>query len=113
HPGTVLLSEDAVSLVDLDQSGLGAPAADLGSLLARLRYGALVGEPHADLAGTLAAGFLDGYAAVRFLPDDADLRWHTAAALLAERALRAVNRVRPSGRNALDDVVRARHSILV
>jgi len=112
HPGNVLVSEDAVSLVDLDQSGLGAPAADLGSLLARLRYGALVGEPHADLAGTLAAGFLDGYAAVRFLPDDADLRWHTAAALLAERALRAVNRVRPSGLNALDDVLRAGHSLL-
>src|SRR4029079_11290401 len=112
HPGNVLVREDAVSLLDLDQSGLGTPAADLGSLLARLRYGALVGEPHADLAETLAAGFLDGYAAVRFLPDDADLRWHTAAALLAERALRAVNRVRPSGLNALDDVLRAGHSLL-
>jgi hypothetical protein len=112
HPGNVLVSVDAVSLVDLDQSALGAPPADLGSLLARLRYGALVGEPHADLAETLAIAFLDGYAAVRALPDDADLRWHTAAALLAERALRAVNRVRPDGLDVLDDVLDAGHSIL-
>jgi Ser/Thr protein kinase RdoA (MazF antagonist) len=112
HPGNVLVTSDAVSLVDLDQSALGAPAADLGSLLARLRYGALVGEPHADLAETLTAAFLDGYAAERPLPDDSDLRWSTAAALLAERALRTVNRVRPSGLEVLEDVLHAAHSIL-
>ena len=37
--------------------------------------------------------FLSGYAERRPLPTASSLAWHTAAALLAERALRAVNRV--------------------
>jgi len=37
------------------------------------------------------------YAAVRPLPSPTSLRWHTAAALLAERAWRAVNRLRLPG----------------
>ena len=40
---------------------------------------------------------LDGYAAVRDLPARDELDWHVAAALLTERALRAVNRIRPDG----------------
>jgi aminoglycoside phosphotransferase (APT) family kinase protein len=96
HPGNVLVG-DRVSLIDLDQAGLGHPAADVASLIARLEYGAAVGEQHGEVAGDLADAFLAGYAEIRPLPSHADLRWHTAAALLAERALRAVNRVRPEG----------------
>jgi aminoglycoside phosphotransferase (APT) family kinase protein len=97
HPKNVLLDGGRVGLVDLDQVAGGPPAAELGSLLAALRYARLTGELPFVLERRLAAAFLDGYGAARPLPDAPALRWHTAAALLAERALRAVNRIRPRG----------------
>jgi Ser/Thr protein kinase RdoA (MazF antagonist) len=93
HPKNALLTDDGVCLIDLDQSGLGDPAADLGSLLARLRHGEAVGELTSAEAEALIDAALAGYAAVRPLPSTASLRWHTAAALVAERMMRAVNRV--------------------
>jgi len=39
---------------------------------------------------------------VRSLPRGDEIRWYTAAALLTERALRAVNRIRPEGLAVLD-----------
>jgi hypothetical protein len=39
----------------------------------------------------MRSAFLSGYRAVRALPPDLSLRWHTAAALVAERGVRAVN----------------------
>ena len=39
-----LLTAEQVSLIDLDQAGHGPAAADIGSLLARLHHGALLGE---------------------------------------------------------------------
>ena len=40
-------------------------------------------------------------------PSARSLAWHTAAALLAERALRAVTRVRPDGLERLDEIIAA------
>jgi aminoglycoside phosphotransferase len=85
-----------VALIDLDQAGLGPAAADLGSALAGLRYHHLVGD-EVDRGERVQRALLDGYAEGRELPDPATLRWHVAAALLSERALRAVNRIRPDG----------------
>jgi aminoglycoside phosphotransferase len=85
-----------VALIDLDQAGCGPAAADLGSAIAGLRYAAIV-DGDADRAMTLEHALLDGYGSRRALPGDAALRWHVAAALLSERALRAVNRIRPDG----------------
>jgi Ser/Thr protein kinase RdoA (MazF antagonist) len=82
-----------VCLIDLDQSGLGDAAADLGSLLARLRHGEAVGELTSGEADAMVDAALGGYAAVRPLPSAPSLRWHTAAAIVAERMMRAVNRV--------------------
>ncbi|HET7477337.1 MAG TPA: phosphotransferase [Dermatophilaceae bacterium] len=97
HPKNGLVHRGRVALIDLDQAGLGPAAADIGSLLARLRL-----EPGgADLAGC----FLQGYARIRPLPRDAVLRWHTAAALVAERAVRAVNRVHSAALAALPELI--------
>ena len=75
HPKNALLAGESIALIDLD----------VGSLVARL---------HADGdTGELRSAFLSGYRAVRPLPPDRSLRWHTAAALVAERGVRAVNRV--------------------
>lgn len=95
HPRNVLVDQGRLALIDLDQAGAGQPAADLGSVLARIGQDLELGV--LDPAGAAEAGgrFLRAYAATRPLPDAASLRWHTAAALLAERALRAVNRVIP------------------
>lgn len=99
-----------VALIDLDQVSVGAAAAELGSVLAGLRYQALLaGRDDGDAAGTRA--LLAGYDAVRPVPRSA-LSWHTAAALLSERALRAVNRIRPDGLAHLGAVLRDGRAIL-
>jgi hypothetical protein len=93
-----------VAMIDLDQASLGPAAADLGSVLAGLRYHALLaGDP--SLAAGERAAALAGYAAVRPLPAAAVLAWHVAAAGLSERALRTVNRLRPDGLARLGDVL--------
>ncbi len=95
HAGNALFDGDRLALIDLDQAGVGPAAADLGSLVARLRWGAVVGELDRDRADALTAAVLDGYATVRPLPPAAALSWHAGAAMVAERALRAVNRLHP------------------
>lgn len=107
HPGNALLDGDAVALLDLDQMGHGPSAADLGSLVARLRYAAVVGELDPSRAAALERSFLRGYAERRPLPHARSLAWHTAAALVAERALRVVNRVNLPGLARLDALLEA------
>src|SRR5262249_46029188 len=102
HLKNGLLAEDRVTLIDLDQAALGPAAADLGSLLAGLQYRGCVGVFSRSTVHALATAFLAGYAAVRPLPSPTSLRWHTAAALLEERAWRAVNRLRLRGLQYLD-----------
>jgi aminoglycoside phosphotransferase (APT) family kinase protein len=96
HLKNGLLQGRRIALIDLDQTGLGTPAMDLGSALAGLRYRALVDDEGAR-ADRARHALLDGYASARELPSRADLDWHVAAALLSERALRAVNRIRADG----------------
>jgi aminoglycoside phosphotransferase len=102
HPGNLLVGEHGVSLIDLDQSGLGPAAADLGSLLARLQHGMLAGERTADVTRKLGEAFVAGYAEVRPLPSPTTLAWYIAAALLGEQAVRSVNRVRRPALARLD-----------
>jgi Ser/Thr protein kinase RdoA (MazF antagonist) len=96
HPKNGLLQGRRVALIDLDQAGPGPAAAELGSALAGLRYHALVAD-EAARGERLQRALLDGYADRRDLPDRAVLAWHVAAALLTERGLRALNRLRPEG----------------
>lgn len=112
HPGNVLVASDLVSLIDIDQAGTGPAAADIGSLLARLAYGAVLGETDLPTAALMANAFLEGYAQVRALPDDRTLDWYAAAALLAERSLRAVNRIRPEALVKLPELIGAAHDLL-
>jgi aminoglycoside phosphotransferase (APT) family kinase protein len=112
HPKNGILRGERLTLIDLDQCGTGHAAADLGSLLASLTYNSLTGIAARSAERTLADAFLSGYASVRELPAPESLRWHTAAALLAERALRAVNRVRPEGLARLCELLREAREIL-
>jgi aminoglycoside phosphotransferase len=92
-----LLDDGRVALIDLDQVAAGPPAAELGSVLASLRYAGVVGLLSPAVVPELTASFLEAYAELRRPPRDAALRAHTAAALLTERSLRVVTRVRPEG----------------
>jgi hypothetical protein len=90
HPKNVLVHDSGVSLVDLDQAGVGAAAAELGGTLARLwcpRPGDEIDPGTAEAAADALLGAYD-----RTLSPH-NLRWHAAAALLVERAARAISRV--------------------
>jgi Ser/Thr protein kinase RdoA (MazF antagonist) len=102
-----------MTLIDLDQAAAGPAAADLGGMLAGLRYCRRVGLCSRAAERALAGAFLAGYAAVRPLPPPAELRWHAAAALLAERALRAVNRVRAEGLLHLGEILDDARTLLI
>ena len=104
HPKNGFLQGRRVALVDLDQAGPGAAAAELGSALAGLRYHALVAD-EPGRGERVQRALLDGYAERRELPEPEALRWHVAAALLTERALRALSRLRPEGLACLGAVV--------
>ena len=105
HPKNILWDGLTTALVDLDQAALGPAAADLGSMLGGLRYLRCLGLVSGAREEALAGALLDGYGAVRELPDRRALSWHTAASLLVERALRSVTRVRPAGLARLGDVI--------
>ena len=112
HPKNGIASNGFVTLIDLDQSAIGPAAADLGSLLALLHYNRLTGLLTHKREQELASAFLDAYAGSRQLPTQRSLRWHTAAALLSERALRSVNRIRPDGLHHLSQVLNDAREIL-
>lgn len=113
HAKNGILSDGVIALIDLDQLGTGPPAADLASLLAALTFDRCVAQLSPAAQSEFAEAFLSGYAQVRELPGTTSLRWHTAAALLAERALRAVNRIRPDGLQYLPDILRSAENLLV
>ena len=105
HPKNGIALNGLVTLIDLDQSATGPAAADLGSMLALLHYNWRIGQITRSRKRQLASSFLDAYAACRPLPAEKSLSWHTAAALLSERALRSVNRIRPEGLRQLSQLL--------
>ena len=112
HPKNGILRSDGLTLIDLDQASAGNAAADLGSQQASLSYNRLSGLLPRASTQELGDAFLAGYASLRKLPLTDSLRWHTAAALLAERALRAVNRIRHEGLDCLRELLVEAHHIL-
>ena len=103
HPKNVVIHGDDAGLVDLDDVAGGHAAADLGSAVAGIRADALVGRRDSESVESL----IDGYGEVAAVPDAASLRWYTAAALLHERALRSITRLRSEGLARLGDVLAA------
>ena len=102
HPKNAILRDGRVVLIDLDQLSVGPSAAELGSVRAALRYRAVTGQARRGEVARWEAAFLNGFGATRSLPSGSQIRWYTAAALLNERALRAVNRMRPEGLAVMD-----------
>ena len=73
---------------------------DVASVIAGLYYDCCVGSISKSLRQTFTTAFLSGYG-----PVECSLRWHVAAALLEERALRAINRVRKAGLKKLPELL--------
>jgi aminoglycoside phosphotransferase len=107
-----LLENGRIALIDLDEVATGPPAAELGSVLASLRYAGVVGLLRPAIVPELAASLLSGYSEVRAAPGDGALQAHTAAALLGERALRVVTRVRPEGLRRLPTLLAEAREVL-
>jgi Ser/Thr protein kinase RdoA (MazF antagonist) len=97
HPHNAIVCSDRVALIDIEDVGVGATAADIAGLLAGLLYRRETGQLSRADCRSRAHAFLVGYRAHRDLPGRESLAWHTAAALFSERAARAITRMRPLG----------------
>ena len=97
HPHNAIVCSDRVALIDIEEVGVGATAADIASLLAGLLYRRETGQLSRDDCRSRAQAFLIGYRTHRDLPRRESLAWHTAAALFTERAARAITRMQVLG----------------
>lgn len=109
HPKNILLGDDGLVLLDLDQAAAGVAAVDLGSVIAGLYCDACAGSASWREALSLRRAFLSGYGAPQNSPV---LRWHIAAALVQERALRSVTRIRTANLRKLPQILQAAAAVL-
>ena len=109
HPKNIFLNETTLFLLDLDQAATGVATADLGSVIAGLYCDACTGSRTWHEASVLKHALLDGYGAS---PHCDELRWHIAAALLQERALRSVTRIRTATLQKLPEILRIAETVL-
>jgi tRNA A-37 threonylcarbamoyl transferase component Bud32 len=112
HPKNFLLDRGHLCLLDLDQAALGDAAVDLGSVIAGLHCDACTGSLAWREASSLTRALLAGYGPLNGSRKLASLRWHVAAALLHERALRAVTRIRPRVLHKLPQLLQLAESVL-
>ena len=105
HPKNAIFTDTSVTLIDVEDAVTGPPAADVASFLAGLHYLTVAGRLSRAARLELSEAFQAGYDGARPGPPLASLKWHTAAALLVERAARAVTRLRPLGLEYLEPLL--------
>lgn len=111
HLKNFFVNDQEVALIDLDNVCLGDPLQELGSFVASLYYRELsqegpIQQGSIQLAQQKADAFICAYAeGVEWEVSDSILRWHTAAALIAERAYRCITRLKTGGLTILDDII--------
>lgn len=95
HLKNFIIHRDQAALIDLDNLLAGPPARDLGSFVAGIFYTGLIKKISGDILRQTVDIFLQSYrenASAKIA--EADLRWHIAAALIYERAFRAISRLK-------------------
>ena len=112
HPKNILLDGERLWMLDLDQAMAGPAAVDLGSVIAGFYCDACTGSLTWPQASALRRAFLAGYGRLAERTTRESLRWHTAAALLHERALRAVTRIRTAVLQKLPELLLAAEAVL-
>ena len=96
HLKNFIVTTGGVALIDLDTLAMGDPLEDLASFVAALYSAGLAGGVPEDHTRRDAANFIAAYArSTGWHVPGLDLDWHIAAAVLTERALRAVTRMKP------------------
>ncbi|THJ13471.1 MAG: aminoglycoside phosphotransferase family protein [Nitrospira sp. CG24C] len=101
HLKNFLVDDARVTLIDLDNVCTGSPYLDLGSLIAGLHTYRILHEDSEETVPQLAEAFLQTYETHVSWPVHRDLvNWHTAVALITERAYRCVTRLK-EGRPAM------------
>ena len=109
HPKNILLNDDQLFLLDLDQAAIGSAEVDLGSVIAGLYCDACTGTRTWPEASSLKQNLLTGYGTQQ---NSRALHWHIGAALLQERALRAVTRVRTATLQKLPELLLTAEAVL-
>lgn len=113
HPKNGILRDDgSLMLIDFDQLSYGNPAAEIGSFLAGLHYKEIIGLDSCEERRQFCEAFLQGYSEIRNLPSQKSLNWHTAAALLTERASRSISRIRVEGLQNFPNILETSEQIL-
>lgn len=106
HLQNFFVMDERIALLDLDSLAQGDPLQDVGSFVAALHYRALLEGRSVAATEQAAQRF---FAAYRAHADcevpTAALNWHTAAALLYERAHRCVTRLKAGRLALLDDII--------
>jgi len=82
YPDQAILTDDGITLIDLDAAVRGDPATDLGNFIARLEYGALRGDLPPDRVQEVARALLEGYVAESGADTPARIDLYNAAGLL-------------------------------
>jgi hypothetical protein len=104
HLKNFLVDGDEVALIDLDSLCHGSPWQEMGSLAAGILYRGLQSGAQAD---ELVDAIYCRYAQLVPWPASPFLRnWHTAAALINERAFRSITRLKNERLDIVDDVIR-------
>jgi tRNA A-37 threonylcarbamoyl transferase component Bud32 len=109
HPKNIFLNKESIFLLDLDQAATGPATADLGSVIAGLYCDACTGTRTLPEASAQKRALLAGCGAPQ---NSHELRWHIAAALLQERALRSVTRIRTATLQKLPEILLAAEAAL-
>lgn len=95
HMNNVLIGDGGPALIDFDSISGGPAALELGGFVAGLLYrGRLHRTPSAAIAAAICE-LLAGYRRHGAAPGRAELAWHTAAALVQERAFRCLTSLKP------------------
>jgi aminoglycoside phosphotransferase (APT) family kinase protein len=103
HLKNFLIVDDQVALVDLDDLRQGSPWQDIGSFLAALHYRGLLDETPLAAVEQAIQCFCRCYLErVPWPESQLAVDWYTAAALVNERAFRAVTRLQSSRLDVLD-----------
>lgn len=106
HLQNLFVTEERVALIDLDDLCRGDPLQDLGSFTAALHYRALLGGGNVPATAARIEQFIAAYRRhVAWEVSASALAWHTAVALIAERAYRCITRLKAGRRAILDDLI--------
>jgi hypothetical protein len=106
HLQNLFVTAGRVALIDLDDLCSGDPLQDLGSFAAALHYRALLRGEETSITARHIEQFIAAYGNnVTWEVSSAALAWHTATALIAERAYRLVTRLKPGRLALLNDII--------